>query len=188
MRKKILAATVLSLSLSSAAQTALALSQDEKNVAGALALLGIAAILHDKHHYREGYEPANEVELADFEAGYRDGLHNYAFNTSYGARSYNEGQAYNEGYSAGQHEREASHAHHQNRAAGHNASVPQVAVNACLDNASVQWDVPWQQVHVTKAKQAAAQDFYLELSAGRHSGVCEVAPDGQVYEFKSGHL
>ena len=34
----------------------------------------MAAILHDKHHYREGYEPADETELANFEAGYRDGL------------------------------------------------------------------------------------------------------------------
>lgn len=188
MKTTALALSVTCFSLALMTQPAFASEEGERNVAGALAILGVAALLHDKHHYREGFSPANATETADFEAGYRDGLHNYPFDTSYGTRSYNEGVAYNEGYSAGQHEREASHSHQQHRAEGHNAAVPREALDACVNNAADQWGVPWQKVHVTKAKQAAAKDLFLEVRAGRFSIVCEVAPDGQIYELKVGHL
>lgn len=152
--------------------------ENAKKIAGAIAILGIAAMLHDKHHYREGYEPGSEVEYADFERGYRDGLHNNRYDTRWAT------QAYSEGFSAGQHERDARLSHHDNRQAGYNIGAPGAAVSSCAREAANQWGTSHSNVHPTKVRQAASNDFYIELTAGRHTGVCEVSKDGQIYLFQ----
>jgi hypothetical protein len=52
------------------------MSHDEK-VAAAAALLGLAAILHNKHHYNNDYAPDSGESTAGFERGYRDAVHGY---------------------------------------------------------------------------------------------------------------
>ena len=36
-----------------------------------IAILGIAALSHHKHHYKGGYHPADSDSVAEFERGYR---------------------------------------------------------------------------------------------------------------------
>lgn len=71
-------------------------------LAGA-ALLG--ALLHKKHH-KKGKE-YNEEQTIEFERGFRDGLHNAPYH------NYNRDDAYSDGYTAGNEQREANLEHHK---------------------------------------------------------------------------
>ena len=79
MKKSLIAVTAVALALQVWSGPALALSEKEKAELGALAILGIAALSHNENHYREGYRPNGADETAEFERGYRDGLHNEPF-------------------------------------------------------------------------------------------------------------
>lgn len=57
--------------------------------AGAIALLGIAALAH-KSHQRDDRN-YNERETADFERGYRDGLYNHSYHNYDNSRHYSDG-------------------------------------------------------------------------------------------------
>ena len=86
--------------------------------AAAIAILGIAALAHNKHHYEEGYEPGGGEETAEFERGYRDGVHGYPYWEG------NRTRGYAAGYQAGDRERENSMAHRQQASA---AKAPPMA-------------------------------------------------------------
>ena len=98
------------------------MSHDEK-VAAAAALLGIATLLHNKHHYKDGYSPAAAEHAADFETCYRDGLHGYPYTES--------SRDCAEGWQAGNAEREKARAHRQNTSAVQKA--PPMAVKGCAN-------------------------------------------------------
>lgn len=76
-----------------------------KAAAAAIAILGIAALAHHKHHYKGGYRPSDATETAEFERGYRDGLHGYSY------WEYSQTRGYVEGYHAGENERMNSVSH-----------------------------------------------------------------------------
>lgn len=84
---------------------AIAKMNNEEKALAALAILGISILAHHKHHYKDGYEPVDGVETAEFERGYRDGLHGYAY------WEHSQTRGYVEGYQAGETERENSVAH-----------------------------------------------------------------------------
>ena len=48
---------------------------DDEKAAAALAILGLAVLAHNKHHYTGGYQPDSGEAIAEFERGYRDGVH-----------------------------------------------------------------------------------------------------------------
>lgn len=50
------------------------MSDKDKAAAAAIAILGIAALVHGNHHYTGGYEPDDGDSTAEFERGYRDGV------------------------------------------------------------------------------------------------------------------
>jgi hypothetical protein len=130
------------------------MSDDEK-AAAALAILGIAALAHNKHHYREGYAPQSGDHTAEFERGYRDGVHGYAYN------SFGSTVDYAEGYQAGDKERGNSTAHRQNTTAANKA--PPMAMQGCAQKP------PW--VTTTWSARCATPAKSLRCAAGecRHS-------------------
>jgi hypothetical protein len=168
----LLAGAAVILSLATAPVRA-EMSDDEK-AAAALAILGLAAMAHHKDHYREGYAPANGEETAQFEMGYRDGLHNQPYASDYPT------SAYMNGYDAGHRERSNSRAHQTNNVAG--VKVPQAAMNACFNDAvKGVFQTNPQNVHVIKAAQEGADNFYIELAHGHKHVVCEVNSKGEIF-------
>jgi hypothetical protein len=149
------------------------MSQDEK-AAAALAIIGAATLLHHKGHYREGYAPADADETAQFEMGYRDGLHNYAYASNYPTT------AYMNGYDAGAKERANAHAHHTNNVGG--VKVPKAALDSCFNDAvKGVFQTSAHNVHVVKAAQEGVDNFYIELAYGHKHVVCSVNAKGEIF-------
>jgi hypothetical protein len=71
---------------------------------GAAALIG-AAILAHKSHERHEKHSQDERSVAEFDRGYRDGLHHERYH------NYNDSSAYSDGYNAGQRKRDAETSH-----------------------------------------------------------------------------
>jgi hypothetical protein len=159
---------------------ALALSDEEKTALAAAAVLGLAALAHNKQHYRDGYQPSGAAETADFERGYRDGLHNEPFDP------YNSSTAFAQGYDAGQKERANSLSYKSSNVAG--TKVPQAALNSCVNDAASAMSVSPHHVHVIKAGQEGADNFYIEVAAGHKHLVCSVNSQGQIFDTRYGRL
>lgn len=173
MKRTLFAATAVALALQGWSAPAFADNNKEKAALGALAILGIAALAHHKDHYREGYEPSNDLQAADFERGYRDGLHNEPFDPLVG-------EHYAQGYDAGQKERSNSLAHKSNNVAG--VKVPQAAMDSCFQDAvKGVFQTSPNNVHVVKAAQEGADNFYIELAHGHKHVVCTVNSKGEIF-------
>ncbi|TCO68286.1 hypothetical protein [Rhodovulum euryhalinum] len=172
---KKLCATLASASLCLSLSTPVRASDDsDKAAAAALALLGIAALAHHKDHYRDGYQPSGAEETAQFEMGYRDGLHNEPYASNYPT------SAYMNGYDAGHRERSHSLAHRSSNVAG--VKVPQAAMNSCFNDAvKGVFQTSPGNVHVIKAAQEGADNFYIELAHGHKHVVCTVNSAGQIF-------
>lgn len=159
---------------------------DEKAAAAvvALGLLGIAAMAHHDDHYREGSKPQTAQEIADFERGYRDGLHNEAYN------SVHSSAAYGNGFDAGHKERANRLAYkHRDKS----ANAPDKVMRLCVGEASAKWTRNPRDIHVVAARkgsfsQASGQEFLVEVAAGHKHGVCRVSQNGTVFEIKKGRL
>jgi hypothetical protein len=150
------------------------LDDNEKAALAGLAVLGIAALTHHKDHYREGYPPSGGDETAQFELGYRDGLHNEPFDP------HRSSTAFAQGYDAGQKERSNRLAHKSNGVGGVN--VPQAALNACFTDAvRGVFQTSESHVHVTKAAQEGADTYYIELAHGHKHVVCTVNSRGEIF-------
>lgn len=140
----------------------------------AIAILGIAALLHDKGHYRDGYAPKNHNETADFEMGYRDGLHNERFDP------YASTGAYAQGYDAGQKERTNRLSHRSSGVSG--VKVPKAALDSCFNDAvNGVFQTNPHNVHVVKAAQEGGDNFYIELAYGHKHVVCSVNSKGEIF-------
>jgi hypothetical protein len=175
MKKMLALVAAAGLAVNAWSAPALAeLNDDEKAALAGLAVLGIAALSHHKDHYREGYQPANGDETAQFELGYRDGLHNEPFDPN------RSSTAFAQGYDAGHTERANSLAHKSNGVGGVN--VPQAALNSCFTDA-VQgvFQTSASNVHVTKAAQEGADTYYIELAHGHKHVVCTVNSRGEIF-------
>lgn len=163
-------------------------AQDNKGaaiaVAGALAILGVAALEHNQDHYRAGAEPKTDREVADFERGYRDGLHNEPYDSMHSSA------AYGSGFDAGHKERANRLAHKQIHP---DDKAPHLATAGCVGEASAQWGRNPRDIHVVATKkgsfsQAGGQEFRVEVSVGHKHGVCNVNAEGTVFKFQKGHL
>ncbi|THD82427.1 hypothetical protein E7811_15400 [Aliigemmobacter aestuarii] len=166
------ASTALLLTLATAPVHA-EMSKEQK-AAAALAILGTAVLLHHNDHYREGYAPADGEATAQFEMGYRDGLHNHQYASDYPT------EAYMNGYHAGQRERTNSRAHRTNNVAG--VKVPKAAMDSCFNDAVTGvFQTSPHNVHVVKAAQEGADNFYIELAHGHKHVVCSVNSKGEIF-------
>lgn len=181
MKKMFAIAAALSLCVSAVAASAS--EHDDKVAAGALVALGAAALLHGTHHHADD-APMDETGEAAFEHGYRDGLHDQ----QYDVRS--DSSAYSQGYYAGQKEMNARLSHHARRHEENRAPVSRPAMNVCVGQAANEWRTSVGHVHATKSKASPQQadTVMVELTAGRHVGVCEVMSDGTILSFNNGRL
>lgn len=152
------------------------MSHDEK-VAAAAALLGLAAVLHNKHHYKEGYAPATEANTADFETCYRDGLHGYGYTE--GSRDCAEG------WEAGNAERENSRAH---RAVAAADKAPPMALQGCAQIMAQNFAVGTHSVHFVKSRSPAKHEWDIEATVGHEHMVCKMRDSGEVIELRGGRL
>ncbi|MFN3508016.1 MAG: hypothetical protein ACK4ZU_11085 [Allorhizobium sp.] len=147
--------------------------------AAAIALLGIAALAHNKHHYQEGYEPADGEEMAEFERGYRDGVHGYPYWEG------NRTRGYAEGYQAGDRERENSMAHRQQASA---VKAPPMAYQGCAQIVAQNFAVGTHHVHFTKAQSPGKHEWLIEAAVGRQYMTCKMRDTGEVIEVTGGRL
>lgn len=174
----LLAATAMCLQLTTVPAQA-EMSDDEK-AAAALAILGLAVLAHNKHHYREGYAPAAGEHTAEFERGYRDGVHGYAYN------SFNSTVDYAEGYQAGDKERGNSMAHRQTVAATDRA--PHMAIQGCAKIVAQNFAVSTHHVHVTKSRSPAKHEWLIETAVGHQYMTCTMRDTGEVIDLRGGRL
>jgi hypothetical protein len=155
------------------------MSHDEK-VAAALAILGIAALAHNKQHYRDGYAPQSGDHAAEFERGYRDGVHGYAYN-SFGSTA-----DYAEGYQAGDKERGNSMAHRQNTTAANKA--PPMAMQGCAKIVAQNFAVSTHHVHIIKSRSPGKHQWEIEAAVGHDHMVCTMRDTGEVIEVRGGRM
>lgn len=172
----VLGAAALCLHLGAAPAQA-DMNHDEK-VAAAAALLGIAALLHNKHHYQGGYAPAAAEHAADFENCYRDGLYGYAYTE--GSRDCAEG------WQAGNAEREKARAHRQT--ASTDQKAPPMAVRGCANLMATNFAVGTHAVHIIKARSPSKHQWEIEASVGHEHMVCVMRDTGEVISARGGTL
>jgi hypothetical protein len=149
-------------------------------IAGAVLILGTAALMHHEGHYEDGRSYDDPDKVAAFERGYRDGLHNAPYDAG------RHSGAYGDGYSAGMNEREHRLAPLYHGGEGPNA--PTLAMNACVHEAADRWNLNRHDVHVTKTRQSGSDDFFVEVAAGKHRATCEVGATGNTYQMQKGRL
>jgi hypothetical protein len=173
-----LGAAALCLQLTNAPARA-EMSHDEKTAA-ALAILGVAALLHNKNHYRAGNTPSSGEETAEFERGYRDGVHGYDYN--------NRGstQSYGSGYEAGLAERENATVHR--RADPVAEKAPPMAINGCAQIVAQNFAVGTHSVHMLKTRSPGKHEWEIEASVGHEHMVCKMRDTGEVIELRGGRL
>ncbi len=163
-----------------ASTSAIALSDDEKAALAAAAILGVAALAHNKNHYHEGYEPKNSEAKAQFERGYRDGLHNEPYDSRH------SGMNYGQGYDAGQKERRNRLSHKTRNV--HGTKVPVTAIRSCREEAATSWNVSKRDVHLIQAGQEGADNFYIELASGHKHVICGTNSAGEVFNLRNGRM
>jgi hypothetical protein len=175
---KLLTGSAMALSL----MVVPALANPSKDdVAGALVLLGIAALAHNDHHYREGYSPSGAQATADFERGYRDGLHGYDYDS---ARS---SAAYGQGYDAGHVDR-ATRTTHRSRAESEGPNVPAQAMQGCAKVVATNFGVGVHDVHITRTVQRAVADYLVEAAVGHKHMTCAMGDGGAVLSVTDGRI
>ena len=169
------------LSMVLAMQPAHAMSDKDKKAAAiaAIAILGVAALAHGKHHYQQGYEPDDGESMADFERGYRDGVHGYAY------AEYGNSRDYAQGYQAGDHEREISMAH---RRVAIDGRAPPMANQGCAQIVAQNFDVGMHQVHLIQARSPSKHEWLIEAAVGHSYMVCRMRDSGELIDLRGGRL
>lgn len=183
MKKIVIAVTALAIGTGTLAPAAIADDKDDvgKVIAGALVLLGAAALAHNKDHHHDGKHHTQVQQIHDFDRGYRDGLHNAEYDFRH------DSPEYNDGFAAGQKERHNQLAHRHPRE-GDGPNAPALAMRACVGEASAKWGRNPRDISVIKTRQAGSNDFYVEVAAGHRHGNCEVSADGNIYLFQKGRI
>jgi hypothetical protein len=171
---------VATLAFHAALSPAVAEMTDDEKAAAAIAILGIAALAHNKYHYDDGYVPATGESTAEFERGYRDGVHGYAYD------SHNSTVDYAEGYQAGDSERENSMAHRKN--AARNDQAPPMAIKGCAKIVGQNFAVGMNQVHIVKSQSPAKHEWKIEAAVGRKHMVCTMRDTGEVIDLRGGKM
>jgi hypothetical protein len=162
------------------APAAAEMSKDEKAAAAAaIAILGIAALAHHKHHYKDGYRPGDFNETAEFERGYRDGLHGFSY------WEYSQTRGYVEGYRAGENERMNSVAH---RRVPVDQRASSMAYNGCANIVAQNFAVNVNHVHFIKARSPQKHEWEIEAAVGHQHMVCTMRDSGELIDLRGGRL
>ena len=152
-----------------------------EDVAGALVLLGVAALAHHQHHYREGQSPSGAENTAMFERGYRDGLHGYTDDLSRTSPDYAHG------YEAGTTER-ANRNRHRTNTESSASKVPHFATQACAALVAKNFGVGTHDVHITRTVYRGENDFLVEGAVGHGYMTCVVDGNAEVLEAYGGPI
>lgn len=179
MKPTIALFSVAALCLQMTTAPARAAMSDDEKAAAAIAILGVAALLHNKHHYKDGYAPADDVETAEFERGYRDGLHGYPY------WEYSQTRGYVQGYQAGESERNNSVAH---RREASTAKAPPMAYSGCADIVAQNFAVSKRDVHFLKARSPQKHEWEIEAAVGHEHMVCTMRDSGELIDLRGGRL
>lgn len=153
---------------------------DEDAVTGALVLLGIAALAHHEKHYREGYAPETANQTADFERGYRDGLHGYDYDSAHSSVEHGHG------YDAGHAERANRRVAPRQESEGPN--VPPIAMQGCAKVVAGNFGVGLHDVQITRTVQRGPNDFLVEAAVGHDFMTCVMGDGGQVVDVTGGRM
>lgn len=180
MKNGVLALGAFALCVQLSAVSAHAEMSDGEKAAAALAILGIAALAHNKHHYQNDYAPDSGEATAEFERGYRDGVHGYAYNSNGSTVDYAEG------YQAGDKERENSMAHRQNATAA--SKAPPMAMQGCAQIVAQNFAVGTHQVHMIKSRSPAKHEWEIEAAVGHSYMVCTMRDTGEVIDVRGGRM
>lgn len=148
--------------------------------AAALVLLGAAALAHHEDHHTDGKHLTQTQEIAAFDRGYSDGLHNEAYN------SRGQGSSYADGYAAGHKERENRLAASRNNHATN--GTPSLAMRACVGEASANWNRNPRDIYIVNSRKDTPNQFLVEVAAGHRHGSCAVGPEGKIHRFKDGRI
>lgn len=179
MKTTLAAACMAALSLQLSVAPDRADANDGEKVAAALAILGVAALVHHQHHYKDGYRPADHVETAEFERGYRDGLHGYPY------WEHSRTRGYVEGYHAGGNERQNSVRH---RRETEDRKAPQMAYKGCADIVAQNFAVARRDVHVLKARSLQKHEWQIKATVGYEHMVCTMRDSGELIDLRGGRL
>uniref|UniRef100_B3ENT1 Uncharacterized protein n=1 Tax=Chlorobium phaeobacteroides (strain BS1) TaxID=331678 RepID=B3ENT1_CHLPB len=146
----------------------------------AAALLGVAALSHHDGHYPDGVRYDDVNDKAEFERGYRDGLHNAVRN------NYNNTQAYRHGYKSGLDERaiRISHNHRNKWEKDRHAAAGKIK-RVALREAERFWNIPrGSATPLSSAYNEKNGHYRVNVAAGYHRGVCVLTEDGTIIRFK----
>lgn len=179
MKSTLAMITATALCLHLGVTPACAEMSDSDKVAAAIAILGIAALAHHQHHYKDGYRPADDVETAEFERGYRDGLHGYPYWENSQTRGYVQG------YQAGENERNNSQAHRREVS---NQKAPPMAYSGCADIVAQNFAVGKGHVHFIKARSPQKHEWEIEAAVGHEHMVCTMRDTGELIDLRGGKL
>lgn len=153
---------------------------DEAAAAAAVAILGIAALMHNKNHYPNGYVPSGGDATAAFERGYRDGVYGHSYDQRHGGRDYAEG------YQAGVVERENASTYRHNPQKVTDNGVPRAATNACVKLVAQNFAISAHNVHIVNSYQKATHQYVIETSVGRQRMTCTAKDNGEVLDLRGG--
>lgn len=145
----------------------------------AAAILGIAALSHHDGHYEEGKEYRDHRDKAEFERGYRDGLHHSSRN------NYNKTQAYRDGFKAGKDERQLriSHNHRNRWEQGRHAADGRIK-RVALHKAEHYWGIPrGSATPVSSSYNEKNGHYRIKVAAGYHRGVVVMDSNGDFIRF-----
>ena len=148
-------------------------------VIAAAAILGIAALSHHDGHYSEGTRYDSHQAKAEFERGYRDGLHDASRN------NYKKTQAYSDGYKSGRHERDlrVSHNRRNKWEKNRHAADGRIKRNA-LHEAERYWGLRrGSATPVSSSFNEKNRRYRVNVAAGYHNGVCVLDEQGNVIRF-----
>ncbi|MCB2048726.1 MAG: hypothetical protein KDE32_10935 [Novosphingobium sp.] len=152
------------------------------DAAGAAAGVAVAAILgaallshHDKNH-SDGKHYANANDEAEYERGFRDGVHNGQF------VNYDHNMSYSDGFAAGSRERENKlNANRYNYTASRgNQNHRADLAAACAREAERYWNIPAGTASTYDVRSTGNGMHEVKVAAGYGSGTCTVSSDGQV--------
>ena len=155
-------------------------SDNKRNaLLAAAAIAGVAALAHHHQNHDDGEHYDSVDREAEYERGYRDGLHHAGFN------NFNNSSAYSQGFDAGNHDRnvQVSHNRHNEWDSGRHGS-PAEARQACIREAAGSLNVRPDQVTATSSREHKDGRHDVIVSAGYHRMQCEVDNRGQIRSLK----
>jgi len=145
----------------------------------AAALIGVAALSHHDGHYEEGKEYRDHRDKAEFDRGFRDGLHNASRN------NYNHTDAYRDGFRAGLHERDLRVSHNQPNywEKDRHAADGRMKHRACHE-AERYWGLPrGSATPVSSSYNERNGRYRIKVAAGYKRGVVVMDRNANVIRF-----